>query len=150
MCVCVCVCVQVKDSLEHLRMEMEALVKTGGKQQQGECQPCNQLAARGCSYISLIFSRLFYIPFSSPSLPLSAAELPGMADHQMRSVFAQLLQGQAEIKQQLADLQRQCSQVGRRGEGRGGGAWQQGRYTMHESPCCSVGTRAMYITYCRN
>ena len=42
-----------------------------------------------------------------------------MADHQMRSVFAQLLQGQAEIKQQLADLQRQCSQVGRRGEGRG-------------------------------
>ena len=40
-CVCVCVCVQVKDSLECLRMEMkEALVNTGGKQQQGECQPC--------------------------------------------------------------------------------------------------------------
>lgn len=38
---CVCVCVQVKDSLECLRMEMkEALVNTGGKQQQGECQPC--------------------------------------------------------------------------------------------------------------
>ena len=40
-CVCVCVCVQVKDSLERLRMEMkEALVNTGGKQQQSECQPC--------------------------------------------------------------------------------------------------------------
>ena len=114
-------------------MEMkEVLMNTGGKQQQGECQPCSQVA--GCSYISL--NNYFFYHFSSPSLPLSAAELPGMADHQMRSVFAQLLQSQAEIKQQLADLQRQCSQVGRKGEGEGGGAWQQGRNTMHESPCC--------------
>ena len=52
-----------------------------------------------------------------------------MADHQMLSVFAQLLQGQAEMKQQLADLQRQCSQVWRRGEGRGRGR-RRGRGSM--------------------
>ena len=70
----------------------------------------------------------FFLPFSllsSPSLTLYASELPGMTDHQMRSVFAQLLQGQAEIKQQLADLQRQCSQVGGKwGGGDGGGGWE--------------------------
>ena len=55
----------------------------------------------------------------------------------MRSVFAQLLQGQAEIKQQLADLQRQCSQVGGKWVGgRGGGGVRVGERGSSEGILC--------------
>lgn len=53
----------------------------------------------------------------------------------MRSVFAQLLQGQAEIKQQLADLQRQCSQVGGKWVGGRGGV-RVGEHGSSEGILC--------------
>ena len=53
---------------------------------------------------------VIYYPVLNLLLPTHLDSL-GLSDHQTRSIFAQLLQGQAEMKQQISELYRHTAEV---------------------------------------